>query len=88
MVPAYKNNLSPWNSFLSGNDSIIDPTTVYPVGGRMRFDGKFGNCDHVMLFSGTMDGLKTFAFDATNTWGQINNYSAGNALNVRCVKIQ
>ncbi len=54
----------------------------------MRFDGKFGNCDHVMLFSGTMDGLKTFAFDATNTWGQINNYSAGNALNVRCVKIQ
>lgn len=88
MVPAYKNNLSPWNLYLDGNTVLIDPTTIYPKGGRMKFNGTFGNCGNAMLFSGTMDGLKNFAFESSASWGQITNYSAGNALNVRCVKVQ
>ena len=75
-------------SYLDGNTVLIDPTTIYPKGGRMKFNGTFGNCDNVMLFSGTMDGLKNFAYESSASWGHITNYSAGNALNVRCVKVQ
>lgn len=88
MVPAYKNGLSPWNMYLDGNTVLIDPFTVYPKGGRIKFNGTFGNVDNVMLFSGTMDGLKNNAFQCGTNWGQINNYSTANGLNVRCVKIQ
>lgn len=89
MVPAYKNNLSPWNSYFDdGGNLTSDPTAVYPKGGRMRFDAKFGNCSDVMYFSGSMTGLKNYAFQSGSSWGQITNYSAGNGLNVRCVKVQ
>ena len=88
MVPAYKNGLSPWNMYLDGNTVLIDPTTVYPKGGRIKFNGTFGNVDNVMLVPGTMDGLKNNAFQCGTDWGQINNYSTANGLNVRCVKIQ
>ncbi len=92
MVPDYRNGLSPWAGYLDGNTPIIDPYTTYPKGGRMRFDGTFGNVSSVMLFSGTMAApdypLKNQAVQFDGEWGQINNYSGGNALNVRCVKIK
>lgn len=89
MIPAYKNGLSPWASYLNGNTPVNDPLSIYPKGGRMRFDGTFGNCISAMLYSGTMDGLKNMAFECNSDgWGQLNKYSCGNALNVRCVKIK
>ena len=88
MVPAYKNELSPWNMYLNGNTVVTDPTTIYPKNGRIRFDGTFGNVGNVMLFSGSMFGVKNQAFESSADWGQINNYSTANALNVRCVKVQ
>lgn len=92
MVPDYRNGLSPWASYLDGNTLINNPLSIYPKGGRMRFDGTFGNTTSAMLFSGTMAApeypLKNQAVHFDGEWGQINNYSACNALNVRCVKIR
>ena len=89
MVPVRKNNLSPWNSFGSGNSVLVDPTSVYPKSGRMKFNGTFGDTGLVMLFCGTMYGNKNYAFYGTSTdVNPDNNYSLANALNVRCVKVQ
>ena len=92
MVPDYRNGLSPWASFLDGNTPVNNPLAIYPKGGRMRFDGTFGNVTGAMLFSGTMASpeypLKNQAVQFEGEWGQINNYSDCNALNVRCVKIK
>lgn len=92
MVPDYRNGMSPWASYFDGNNLINDPLSIYPKGGRMRFDGTFGNVSSAMLFSGTMAApsypLKNQAAQFDNGWGQINNYSTCNALNVRCVKIK
>lgn len=92
MVPDYRNGLSPWASYVDGNTLVNDPLAIYPKGGRMRFDGKFGNSTSAMLFSGTMAApsypLKNQAAQFDGEWGQLNNYSTCNALNIRCVKIK
>ncbi|MBD5233979.1 MAG: fimbrillin family protein [Bacteroidales bacterium] len=92
MVPDYRNGLSPWASYLDGNALVGDPLSIYPKGGRMRFDGTFGNTTSAMLFSGTMAApeypLKNQAVQFDGDWGQINNYSTCNGLNVRCVKVK
>lgn len=92
MVPDYRNGLSPWASYLDGYTLINNPLSIYPKGGRMRFDGTFGNVSGAMLFSGTMAApdypLKNQAVLFDDGWGQINNYSTCNALNVRCVKVK
>lgn len=92
MVPDYRNGLSPWASYLDGNAQLNNPLSIYPKGGRMRFDGTFGNVSGAMLFSGTMAApdypLKNQAVQFEGDWGQINNYSTCNALNVRCVKVK
>ena len=87
MLPAYRNGKSPWTSF-----SPDDALAAYPKSGRMKFNGTFGDCGLVMLYSGTMTGLKNCAV-AAGDGGYIqtdnyHNYSTANALNVRCVKIQ
>lgn len=91
MVPNYRNGMSPWASYVDGNTLVNDPLSTYPAGGRMRFDGTFGNTTSAMLFSGSMAApsypLKNQAAQFDNGWGQLNNYSTCNALNVRCVKI-
>ncbi len=86
MVPAYKNGKSPWISFIP--DSAI---AAYPKSGRMKFNGTFGDCSLVMLYSSTMHGLKNCALAAGKNYIQTDNYhnySTANALNVRCVKVQ
>ena len=87
MVPAYKNGKSPWTS-LSSADAIA----TYPKSGRMKFNGTFGECSLVMLYSSTMHGLKNCAVAAGDgnyiQTDNYHNYSTANALNVRCVKIQ
>lgn len=87
MLPAYRNGKSPWTSF-----SPDDALAAYPKSGRMKFNGTFGDCGLVMLYSGTMAGLKNCAV-AAGDGGYIqtdnyHNYSTANALNVRCVKVQ
>ena len=86
MVPAYKNGKSPWISF-----SSADALATYPKSGRMKFNGTFGDCSLVMLYSSTMHGLKNCALAAGKDYIQTDNYhnySTANALNVRCVKVQ
>lgn len=87
MVPAHKNGKSPWTSLTSAS-----ALATYPKSGRMKFNGTFGDCGLVMLYSGTMTGLKNCAL-AAGDGGYIqtdnyHNYSTANALNVRCIKVQ
>ncbi len=92
MVPDYRNGMSPWASYMDGNTPINNPLAIYPKGGRIRFDGTFGNVSDAFLFSGTMASpqypLKNQAVQFGADWGQINNYSCCNALNIRCVKVK
>ncbi len=88
MVPIDRNNKSPWQSVADNGDAVADFLKIYPAGGRIKFNGKFGNTTDVMLWTGTMYGLKQMAFQCSGSWNQVSNYSNGNALNVRCVKIQ
>lgn len=89
MMPVDKNGMSPWQAVDGNTAAIIEFGKMYPSGGRLRFDGKFGNSTDVMLWTGTLYGQKNMAFQCNrSSWSQVSNYSIANALNVRCVKVQ
>ena len=88
MVPIYENELSPWQT-VHDNKTWIEFGQQYPSGGRIRFDGKFGDSTYCMLWTASPYYIKLMGFSCNgNNTDNVTNYSIANALNVRCVKIK
>ncbi len=91
MLPVHVNSASPWSSFPSSySDMKISEFGHWPFAGRLKFNGSFDSTSgSAMYWCGDATGLKTSAlFMNKSEINPNNNYSRGNALPVRCIRIK